>query len=412
MHKIKKYQWPSGEITKSTLEIADNFATSLSKDFFKNWNNLKMPTGTTPIKSSSYGAAPPVDNSLMGPPPHDYGSGKLPFNERLKGFADKLKNNKSATDLLGAAPELVGAGIEMFGVDKADHITGADSVIDTVGKIGLNPTALAATGGLSAIPALFGIANKYAGKTLKSKGTNSINMHGYTPEMEQAGKYSLTSMMAGNYKKHKTQNQGIVRNNILKGAASYKSDQDQIAAQNSFSDIEAGNYFKTRGNQSLNMLVAKHGAKILPSSLSNIKNKANDNLKKLQEQLDIIKGFEVNETEINEFKEGGKLNVIPEGALHARKNNYEGELADKVTNKGIPVITYDEGGDITQHAEIEHSEIIFNIDTSTKLEDYFEEYKKTDDLVEKAALELTVGKFLTKEILENTQDNIGLLNNE
>jgi hypothetical protein len=67
---------------------------------------------------------------------------------------------------------------------------------------------------------------------------------------------------------------------------------------------------------------------------------------------------------------GGQLtNVIPEGALHARKNNYNGDLGEQVTSKGIPVISIEDGGKITQHAEIEHSEIIFNKQVSTQLED-------------------------------------------
>jgi len=40
-----------------------------------------------------------------------------------------------------------------------------------------------------------------------------------------------------------------------------------------------------------------------------------------------------------------------------------------VTNKGIPVITMEDGGDITQHAEIECDEIIFNLELTKKLED-------------------------------------------
>ena len=40
------------------------------------------------------------------------------------------------------------------------------------------------------------------------------------------------------------------------------------------------------------------------------------------------------------FKQGGQMNVIPEGALHARKNNMEGAGED-FTAKGIPVINND-----------------------------------------------------------------------
>ena len=63
------------------------------------------------------------------------------------------------------------------------------------------------------------------------------------------------------------------------------------------------------------------------------------------------------------FKQGGQMNVIPEGALHARKNNMEGAGKD-FTHKGIPVI--DDDG--KQQAEIEREEVIFNKEVTEKLE--------------------------------------------
>ena len=111
------------------------------------------------------------------------------------------------------------------------------------------------------------------------------------------------------------------------------------------------------------------------------------------------------------FKEKQKLkqtpeekNVIPEGALHARKHNLPDEIAQHVTDKGIPVITLEDGG-ITQHAEIEHSEIIFHKQVTEKLEELLKKYNDGD---ESALVE--AGKLLTYEILDNTEDNVGLLN--
>lgn len=112
---------------------------------------------------------------------------------------------------------------------------------------------------------------------------------------------------------------------------------------------------------------------------------------------------------IGKFQDGGKLNVIPEGALHARKHNLPEEIAEKVTNKGIPVITLEEGGDIKQHAEIEVNEIIFNKETTDKLEDFFKRFNKAEDKKDKDLIAIEAGKFLTSEILENTEDNTGLI---
>lgn len=108
-----------------------------------------------------------------------------------------------------------------------------------------------------------------------------------------------------------------------------------------------------------------------------------------------LKEFE----EIPEFKEGGKMNVIPEGALHARLHHMEN--ADGLTKKGIPVVSISEGGELEQQAEIELNEIIFNLEVTQKLE------KLMQDGSDNAAIE--AGKLLTKEIFENTDDRTGLI---
>ena len=100
------------------------------------------------------------------------------------------------------------------------------------------------------------------------------------------------------------------------------------------------------------------------------------------------------------FEKGGKVNVIPDGALHARKHNIPG-MEGQITPKGIPVIL-EEGGEITQQAEIEKEEIIFHKEVTLKLEEL---YKLGTD---EAAIE--AGKILTHEILHNTIDNTNILN--
>lgn len=106
--------------------------------------------------------------------------------------------------------------------------------------------------------------------------------------------------------------------------------------------------------------------------------------------------------EVRAFKEGGKvnsrdMNVIPEGALHARLNHMDNE---DFTKKGIPVVAKD-GDKLEQTAEIERNEIIFNLSVTNKLEELMR------DGSAKAALE--AGKLLAEEILHNTIDNTGLI---
>ena len=108
---------------------------------------------------------------------------------------------------------------------------------------------------------------------------------------------------------------------------------------------------------------------------------------------------QIQEELIQEYKNGGSFNVIPEGALHKNKHHLE-TIDDKfteVTAKGIPVITESDGGEIIQHAEVERQEIIFRLEVTKKLEQLAKE--GTDE----AAIE--AGKLLTEEILYNTKDN-------
>ena len=106
--------------------------------------------------------------------------------------------------------------------------------------------------------------------------------------------------------------------------------------------------------------------------------------------------------EVRAFKEGGKvnsrdMNVIPEGALHARLNHMDNK---DFTKKGIPVVAKD-GDKLEQTAEIERNEIIFNLSVTNKLEELMK------DGSAEAALE--AGKLLVEEILHNTIDNTGLI---
>ena len=104
---------------------------------------------------------------------------------------------------------------------------------------------------------------------------------------------------------------------------------------------------------------------------------------------------------IKELKKGGVVgtdtNLIPEGALHARLNHLQdGDKLEDTTRKGIPVL--DAKGN--QIAEIEHSEIIFRLELTKKIEELMK------DGSEEAMIE--AGKILTKELITNTQDNSGV----
>ena len=178
--------------------------------------------------------------------------------------------------------------------------------------------------------------------------------------------------------------------------------KDDLLAANNVQQQQMRDTLSKNGDDWMytNTLSAKNGAKIKEvKRLSSLYNKR------------LISKDPLKEGTTVEFKNGGSINVIPEGALHARKNNLteiNPEL-EGITKKGIPVISKEEGGEMIQHAEIERSEIIFNLETTKKLESLREQYNKSEDKSEKDDLAIEAGKLLAQQIMENTIDNTGEL---
>lgn len=104
------------------------------------------------------------------------------------------------------------------------------------------------------------------------------------------------------------------------------------------------------------------------------------------------------------FKEGGAVNLIVEGQLHARKHNLKETAQFKeaeITHKGVPVVTLEEGGDVKQQQEVEKDEIILHLELTKKMEELSK--KGTPEAM------IEAGKILSKEILKNTRDKNKLL---
>ena len=82
--------------------------------------------------------------------------------------------------------------------------------------------------------------------------------------------------------------------------------------------------------------------------------------------------------------------------------SYQSKSLNKnITSKGIPVITIEDGGEIKQHAEIEKEEIILSLSLTKQIEKLWKEG------TEEAAIE--AGKLFTKALMEDTEDNVGLI---
>lgn len=161
-----------------------------------------------------------------------------------------------------------------------------------------------------------------------------------------------------------------------------------------YQDLNHQNINRYAGQNYLGITVGRKGAKLMS----------------IEEVRAVIMARQAIKEEAQKLQNGGVIgidsNVLPEGALHARKNNLaelNPDLED-ATKKGIPVMAA-EGGEIKdQVAEIEHSEIIFRLDVTKRLE----ELRK--DGSEEAMIE--AGKLIADELIENTQDNVGMITEE
>lgn len=88
----------------------------------------------------------------------------------------------------------------------------------------------------------------------------------------------------------------------------------------------------------------------------------------LDDIREILKNRIIPEENIQKFADGGS--ILPIGKLHKELShiNELGEQYEDLTRKGIPVVTLNEGGEITQVAEIEKEEICLSKEITDRLE--------------------------------------------
>lgn len=280
--------------------------------------------------------------------------------------------------IIGGAMKVGGMlsdGLTALGVGT-DQMTTADKILDSK-FLKLTPMGLVNAIGSKKADTIYKdneafeqVGSSYGGVT--AKVDNALTKSG-----KKYGLFSSRGRKKANAEIAEAKRQQGIMSDIADNA------RDAFTAQSSMSDINNRRYaFQLSGGYQNSLRVGQKGLKF--PTLEQI------------ERAKRISRKQVDAPAL--FKEGGKMNVIPEGALHARLHHMDME---GITKKGIPVITKEEGGEIVQHAEIERDEIIFTKEVTEKLEEL---YKKGTD---EAAIE--AGKILAREIMENTQDNTGLM---
>ena len=326
--------------------------------------------------------------------------GKTGFLSKVNGSLNKELIKGSGLSIGSAANGVLSVADRFIpqAEDKASKITsGVFNGLSTVASFvpGIGTLASVALKGLGS---LFGAGVK----SVKGNTANELvdTSSSYTGEDALASKkFGLLGLRGA--KKYaglvaqRQYNRDLAANVLQEG-------KDDLLAANNVQQQQMRDILSKNGDDWMytNTLSAKNGAKIKEvKRLSSLYNKRLISKEPLKEGTTV------------EFKNGGSINVIPEGALHARKNNLteiNPEL-EGITKKGIPVISKEEGGEMIQHAEIERSEIIFNLETTKKIESLREQYNKSEDKSEKDNLAIEAGKLLAQQIMENTIDNTGEL---
>ena len=410
MHKIPKFQYPAGpikkdpsliktpvqyfqqttipkftqtnkqtevfpgvmkQLTPKPLNTADLGYKKLdTKSLFEKNKLLKNISGAG-VKDSTYmpliGQGLDIANTLLPSANEDPTTNAI--NQGYSAVSDVLMSVPGYGQLIGGAMKLTSLGNKALASVTGgastikDPTTTADKILSS-DLFGLSPIGLLNAFSKTKVK---GTDQDIANVAQAYGGVNTIK------PTEIGGVSKAWSWLTGS--KNKAKQRKATTNlfnlqNIQKAEAVKAAQREMTAAGNTTQDIISKNYQKLTGGLGTNILAAKEGLKLI-----------------------------MNKTRF--LQSGGSFNVIPSGALHKELNHLDGDH----TRKGIPVLLEEEGGKITQQAEIERDEIILNLELTKKLEELLKQFEEGDEL---AAIE--AGKLLTYEILENTVDNTGITN--
>lgn len=241
------------------------------------------------------------------------------------------------------------------------------------------------------------VYNKQLFNQLNGSYGNALDYANQANDLQRK-KFGLTS---GGKKKYANNliDESIRQVKIMEDIAENATDRSNIAkSMTMFNNMR--NNFELSGSYNYGLQAAKNGAK-LSQARQILKKYKKQQINSLQKGGEIIQEYSVIELvtpEIESFKQGGTINVIPDGALHAHKNHMG---LDNITPKGIPVVDNDN----EQQAEIEREELILIKSVTEKLEELYKKYQESQD--DDIAIE--AGKLLVEQILHNTQDNTNKL---
>lgn len=382
---IQQPQFPTKlELPDSVRQWNQNQTSKIQKAYTRQ-NNLNKGFGLA-------GNIADVAGSLI--PPTEQSALTTGLNQGYDAAANAAMAIPGVGTIIGGAMKVGGMlsdGLTALGVGT-DQMTTADKILDSK-FLKLTPLGLVNAIGAKKADTITKDSEAFEQVGSSYGGTQSTVDDALTKSGKKYGLLSGGARNKANRQIHNAQMQQSKMSNI--------ADEAQMAFTASNNPLLGlGTQLQLNGGYQQNTVKAgKSGLKMdrdFAKRVVKLSKGQKEKRKKIQE--------EVRMEEVAGFKNGGAVNVIPDGALHAHKHHLENvdEKFEDVTTKGIPVITEEKGGDIKQHAEVEREEIIFNLEVTKQLE------KLMQDGSDEAAIE--AGKLLVHEILENTVDNTGLLN--
>lgn len=299
---------------------------------------------------------------------------------------------RSAISSVGPIGAIIGAASGV--VDAIGSATGLnlDNIdADAAKRAGIGGKA-ATQGFINSLPGASMLVGMFGGRTAKSYKSAEIdqmtNAYGGSVADINAAQALSGKRMLGTGKANKFIREQNRVNNLITDI----SLESKLRKSNSAGDTYLSQNQNKYAGYTPQLLLSKKGMKF----------------PELDTARSLINSWKVKPTEDpQKFQLGGKMNLIPEGALHARKHNLEKvnpELEGQITRKGIPVVAQGEGG-VIQQAEIEKEEVIFRKEFTDELERLYKQYQ--DDSSEDIAIE--AGKLICFELLKNTDDRSGLI---
>lgn len=308
-----------------------------------------------------------------------------PSDEQVQ-IQNKVRGGISDAAIQSGNPIAMAIGVGSKLVDAIGAQTGLN--LDNIDKEAAKDAGIKGVGfnnAMNYIPGNSMIWGAFAGKTQNAdvisdevKDIQGAYGDSYG-DLESAQKLSGKRFLFGRKKANKFIKEANETNQKMQDIATTNTLRKQSDYGN---DIMQQNLNRYAGSNYMNNQVGKQGMKLMSIEQARL----------------ILMMRKSDEENIQFLKEGGTINVIPEGARHSRLNHLD-EVHDDfedVTKKGIPVVTPTEDGDLEQVAEVECGEIIFSKSVTEKLEELMK------DGSDEAAIE--AGKLLVKEIIHNTND--------